>query len=158
MPSFTAESTLYSSPNKYQAYSRFNADTGTWVQPQDCGWVKGVVCGAGVAAAIALCAEACVVTGGLACYGCITTALVGLGIGGCADCIPTEYRPGDDTGGSGGGGGGGGDSGCTACLRGCSTNCGLECAGTAGEIKSVCIRECASANAECRVSCRPVCG
>ena len=143
MPSFTAESTLYSSPNKYQSYRGFNADTGTWVQPQDCGWVKGLVCGGGVAGAIAVCAEACVVTGGLACYGCITTALVALGIGGCADCIPTEYRPGD----GGGGGGGGGVPLC--CPPGRTCRCGGRCVTNPNGTKSCVGGQCLTPNQKC---------
>jgi hypothetical protein len=103
-PSFTAESGLYRSTNHYRSRSGafLWSDTST-VRPQACGWLKGIACGAGVAGAIAVCADACVVTGGVACYGCIVAALATLGLGGCADCIPTDFRP---NGGSAGGGGG----------------------------------------------------
>jgi len=40
------------------------------------------------------------------------------------------------------------------CLSGCLQNCGFACAGTAGQGKAACIRQCAADNAECRASCR----
>src|SRR5512132_1739399 len=40
------------------------------------------------------------------------------------------------------------------CLGTCKRNCGIECAGTAGQGKAACIRECARDNAECNTICR----
>lgn len=100
IPSFTAEATLYGSSKQYRQRgptTRMHAGTSV-VRPQDCGFFKGFVCAGGVVGAIATCADACVVTGGTACYGCIVAALAVLGIGGCADCIPTQFVPGGEAG------------------------------------------------------------
>lgn len=52
------------------------------LQPSDCGILKGIGCGAAVAAA----AAACVLTDGLACVPALT-AVAGLG---CCDCLVND--------------------------------------------------------------------
>ena len=41
-----------------------------------------------------------------------------------------------------------------ACLDGCLQNCGSACAGTSGQGKSACIRQCAQENRDCHAACR----
>jgi hypothetical protein len=119
IPRFTADNTIYPSSGNYRQRSGQVSVSAREpvVQLQDCGFFEGLVCAGGVAGAIAICADACVVTGGLACYGCITGALAVLGIGGCADCIPTQYLPSGGSNGSGGGGSGGGGINRECCER-----------------------------------------
>jgi hypothetical protein len=40
------------------------------------------------------------------------------------------------------------------CLNGCKVNCGSECAGMSGPLKSACIRQCARDNKECESICQ----
>lgn len=39
------------------------------------------------------------------------------------------------------------------CLAGCETDCGKECAGTAGQARSACIKGCARDNSDCQSLC-----
>lgn len=39
------------------------------------------------------------------------------------------------------------------CLAGCEADCGKECAGTAGQARSACIKACARDNSDCRSTC-----
>ena len=39
------------------------------------------------------------------------------------------------------------------CLAGCLTDCGTACAGTVGQARSACIKDCARDNSDCRSTC-----
>ena len=106
-PGYCAERSIYRSRVNYPT-----APSARWLtgrrscSPWGAGSSRDWSAERGLRAQLLVCADACVVTGGAACYGCIVTSLAVLGFGGCADCIPTKFLP--DGSGSGGGGGGGG--------------------------------------------------
>jgi hypothetical protein len=125
VPGFTAEASLYQTNNHYRAVvGSFLSDGNTTVTPQDCGWVKGGLCGVVIVGGTAACTAVCLAPGGqTACYWC-WAGFLGASFAFCKDCIPGWMRDlihafesggGTTTGGGttgGGGGGGGGQCGC----------------------------------------------
>jgi hypothetical protein len=137
IPGFTAEISLYRTNNRYRFFGEgFQSDGDAAVTPQDCGIVKGGVCGTFIAAGLAVCTTACVVGAptGIPCWVCWTGFLGGL-YGFCRDCIPEWIRDildaveGGGGGGGGGGTGGGGGGGGGTPGRSCGCPSGTRCCG-----------------------------
>jgi hypothetical protein len=121
-PGFAAEASVYKTRNHYQTANRaFLSNRSTSVTPQDCGFIKGILCYPYVRAFSFLCGgicDACVTTGGSTanCAGCIACMS---GLGGfpglpagilaykaCHDCLSPIITTVIDSALSGGGGGG----------------------------------------------------
>jgi hypothetical protein len=115
LPGFTAEASLYQTNNHYRSAAGGSVlrDGNATVTPQDCGWIKGSICGGWIAAGIPFCSASCVIGaagGGIPCWICWTGFLGGL-YGYCRDCLPgwiSDLLDLAESGGGGGGGGGGG--------------------------------------------------
>jgi hypothetical protein len=137
IPNFTAEESLYVTKNHYRMADGRGFSTGGTVDviPQDCGWVRGILCGGLVATAVLVCGASCAAgaaagpLGGIPCWECLT--VFGLVTGAyCFECLPgwiQDVINGIESIGGGGGGGGGG-SGINRANCGCPS--GKKCCGT----------------------------
>lgn len=139
MPNFTAEESLYVTRNHYRVADGggFWSDGRVDVVPQDCGWLKGILCGGVVAAAVVVCGASCAVgaaagpLGGIPCWEC----LVGFGLvstAACFDCLPgwiQDVINGIESIGGGGDGGGGGGGGGSGTHGPCNCPAGTKCCG-----------------------------
>lgn len=138
IPGFNAEASLYKTNNHYQQTAGIILSDGkTTVVPQDCGVFKGITCTIALPAAGAICAESCLTSDFNGCLGCVVGAIAVLGIGGCGDCIPTDFIKRLLSG--GGGSGGGGSNPPTCCPPGKSCKCGGTCVPGMGCVGGECL-------------------
>ena len=140
MPEFTAETSLYQTNNRYRfsAGGSFLSNGNTTVIPQDCGWVKGGICGVVIVGGAAACTATCLAPGGqAACYWC-WAGFLGASFAFCKDCIPGWMRAIIDAFESGGGGG---EPSCCPPGRLCS--CGGHC------VSGICTGICLPPGAAC---------
>jgi hypothetical protein len=134
MPGFSAETSVYRTTNRYRSAvsASFATDGEMPVTPQDCGIIKGIVCGTAIGIGTTVCTASCLAAanagplGGYPCWLCWTGFLGAIGLGGCLDCIPQwmlDIIHAFEN--AGGGGGGGGVSLC--CPVGSTCKCGGRC-------------------------------